>query len=392
MKRYLINLLLYNPLLYTVYNKIGSFLIKTLGFFIHKSERKIVFSCLGGRKFDDSPRCIYEEMLKDGRFADFEFVWAFNNPSEFDVPGAKKVRCDSLSYYYNLLTAAIWVTNSSMERGLYFKPDRIFNFNTWHGTPIKLMGSDIDKSYPGMRQKIKKSHEDVFLAQGKYDADIFSRVFNIPSENMRIIGLPRNDELVEKNTEAYRKKIRCKLGIDNSKKVILYAPTFREYQRDDKNNCVLMPPINIEKWRKEIGDNYVLLLRAHYDVVKIMDIKDDDFVKNVSGYPQLNDLMIVSDLLISDYSSIYFDYSIQDKPMLCFAYDYDEYSKNRGMYFDIREELKDYTNNENVLLTEITNLNYNKKIEITQQFRSKYIEQYGNSTRMSLNIISEHIK
>lgn len=391
MKRYFINLLLYNPQLYSFYNFFGSALLRFMSLFIRKSKKIIVFSCLGGRKYDDSPRCIYEAMLKDNRFEGYQFVWAFNEPSKFVVPKAKKIKCDTITYYYYLLIASIWVTNSSMERGLYFKPDRIFNFNTWHGTPIKLMGTDIDEKYPGMKFKIRKSHEDVFLAQGKYDAAIFSRVFNIPYENMRIIGLPRNDELVHKNTESFRDSIRADLGLSKNKKIILYAPTFREYQRDTNNNCVLMPPITINKWRSVLGDSYVLLFRAHYDIIKIMDIVDDDFVKNVSDYPRLNDLMIVSNVLISDYSSIFFDYSIQDKPMLCFSYDYEDYSKNRGMYFDIREELGGSFENEDDLLNEIVSLDYANKIKITQAFRAKYIDNYGYSTPKSIDIISEHI-
>ncbi len=392
MKRYFINLLLYNPRLYSFYNAIGSSFINLFGVFIRKSRNKIVFSCLGGRKYDDSPRCIYEAMLKDTRFNDYQFVWAFNEPSKFIVPKGQSIKCDSIQYYYHLLSSSIWVTNSSMERGLYFKPDRIFNFNTWHGTPIKLMGTDIDNKYPGMKHKVKKSHEDIFLAQGKYDADIFSRVFNIPSGNMRIIGLPRNDELVYKNNDTFRNAIRKELGLCPTKKIILYAPTFREYQRDGSNNCVLLPPIDINKWKTELGDDFVLLFRAHYDIIKILDIKDDDFVKDVSGYPYLNDLMIVSDLLVSDYSSIFFDYSIQDKPMLCFPYDYEEYRKKRGMYFDIREALSSNCENEEMLIKELKELDYPQRISITQAFRSKFIQEYGSATQKALDIISEHIQ
>ena len=391
-KRFLINQLLYKPYLFTIYTKVGSVIVRVMGVFIRKSNNKIVFSCLGGRKYDDSPRCIYEAMINDNRFDGCKFIWAFNEPSKFDVPRANKIKCDSFLYYYHLLSASIWITNSSMERGLYFKPDRIFNFNTWHGTPIKLMGIDIDEKYPGMKQNIKKSHEDIFLAQGKYDADIFSRVFNIPYENMRIIGLPRNDELVSKNNESFRESIKKKLGIPNNKTIILYAPTFREYERDGNNNCVLLPPIRLNKWEELLGEKYVLLFRAHYDIIRVMDIKEDGFIKNVSSYPCLNDLMIVSDILISDYSSIYFDYSIQDKPMLCFPYDYEEYAKNRGMYFDIREELGEYSMNEDALLNEIVNLDYSFKITITKKFRSKFVQEYGNATLKSLDIISEHLK
>lgn len=87
-----------------------------------KKKNRIVFSSFGGRKYDDSPRCIYEEMLQDSRFKNYELIWALGNPDDFNIPGAKKVKCDSLAYYKILMSAAVWVTNSTMERGLSFKP------------------------------------------------------------------------------------------------------------------------------------------------------------------------------------------------------------------------------------------------------------------------------
>ena len=105
----------------------------------------------------------------------------------------------------------------------------------------------------------------------------------------------------------------------------------------------------MEKWRRMLGEEYILLFRAHYEVAKGLNIVDDDFVREMSGYPQLEDLMIVSDILISDYSSIFFDYSIMAKPMLAFCYDYDRYASERGMYFDIREWLPSAENEDELL-------------------------------------------
>lgn len=390
-KRALINLVKYNKLLYNLYYQIGSIGVKILGLFVRKNKKCIVFSSFGGRKYDDSPRCIYEEMKKDLRFRDYELVWALGNPNAFDIPGAKKVKCDTLAYYKTLMSASVWVTNSTMERGLSFKPKRIFNFNTWHGTAIKLMGLDINKGNTSFGSKGKENHNDVMLAQGQYDVDIFSRVFGVPKENFRVIGLPRNDELVNCNTEENRKRIREVLGIKEGKKVILYAPTFREYDKDAGQNCKLSLPVDLKKWEKMLGNEYVLLIRAHYEVVKMMDFEDNDFVKNVSSYPNLNELMIVSDMLVSDYSSIFFDYSIQDKPMLCFAYDYEKYASKRGMYFDIREKLGGNSENENQLIDTIRNLNIEKSIHITRMFRNIFIEQSGSASKQSVDIIWKYM-
>lgn len=390
-KRSLINIVKYNRLIYSFYFNIGSLAVRLLGFFVSKKKNRIVFSSFGGRKYDDSPRCIYEEMLQDSRFKNYELIWALGNPDDFNIPGAKKVKCDSLAYYKILMSAAVWVTNSTMERGLSFKPKNIFNFNTWHGTALKLMGCDISKENTSFGSKEKECHNDVLLAQSKYDVDIFSRVFSTPVENFRMIGLPRNDELINCNTEENRKRIREKLGIKENKKVILYAPTFREYDKDTKHNCKLVVPIDLKKWEKELGDNYILLIRAHYEVVKIMNFDEDDFIKNVSLYPNLNELMIVSDMLISDYSSIFFDYSVQDKPMLCFTYDYEKYASKRGMYFDIREKLDSNNIDEDNLIKAIKTIDTTKAIEITRKFRKEFVEQSGNASKMSVDIIWNYL-
>ena len=110
----------------------------------------------------------------------------------------------------------------------------------------------------------------------------------------------------------------------------------------------------------------------------------------MSSYPQLEDLMIVSDILISDYSSIFFDYSIMEKPMFCYAYDYDKYNIERGLYFDIRKELKS-TEDEDQLISMIKTLNKEEMVEKTRRFKEKFVDKYGNATQSALDIIYEAI-
>lgn len=254
------------------------------------------------------------------------------------------------------------------------------------------MGYDISKENTSFGSKGKDCHDDIMLAQGRYDVDVFSRAFRVPFENFRITGLPRNDELVHNNTDAIRNDIRTKFGINGGKKVILYAPTFREYDKDAGCNCVLSLPIDLQKWEKELKDEYVLLMRAHYEVVRGLNFEENDFIKNVSSYSNLNELMIVSDLLVSDYSSIFFDYAVQDKPILCFAYDYEKYAKQRGMYFDIREKLGGNSNNEDELIETLKNLDIAKAVTYTQAFRKEFIEEFGHASKKAVDIIWNYLK
>lgn len=379
----------YVKFLYACYYYVGTFSLRLLRLFVKQQDHLILFIAYGGRKYDDSPKCIYEAMCRDGRFDDYELVWAFNSPDTYTIGRGRKIKTDTLQYFATALKARCWVTNSSVERGLSFKGKRTFYLNTWHGGAIKLMGSDIPQKNTSFRTK-SKTKLDVMLSQSDYEARMFSRVFNIPLERFAIIGRPRNDELVAAKPDDI-KRLKASLNIESSKKVILYAPTFREYENKGAG-CHLSIPVDFHKWEKCLSDEYVLLFRAHYEVASYMNVQDSDFLRNVSDYPQLNDLMIVADILISDYSSIFYDFSVMGKPMLCFAYDYEEYSQKRGLYFDIRKELScENICNEDQLLDAITHLDKKKACLLSCQFRDKYVTAYGEATQKSLDIIASEL-
>lgn len=386
----LINRVKYSKTIYTIYYYIGSWLISLLKLFVKTDDKLIVFASFGGRKYDDSPKAIYESMLVDRRFDGYKLVWAFMQPEKYVLPRGEKVKIDTFSYYKKLLSARVWVTNSSMNRGLDFTGNHTFELNTWHGSAIKKMGTDINRCNTSFGFINTKKNEGVMLAQSEYDVDVFTNAFRKAKDEFRIVGLPRNDELAHA-TKDIQSATKQRLGISTNKKVILYAPTFREYDKDSGNNVVLTPPINLELLQEQLGDDFVFLFRAHYEVAKVMGIEDNDFVKNVSSYPNLNDLMIVSDMLISDYSSIFFDYSIQGKPMLCYCYDYEKYAIKRGMYFDIRDYLPN-ADNEDDLIKLIQNTDTTKENAATKRFQEHFVTEYGSAAKKSLDIIYDKIR
>ncbi len=388
LKRILTNIVKYFGFIYTIYFYLFSFVLKILRLFVKTDKNLILITSFGGKKFDDSPKCIFDAMKNDARFDNCRFVWAFHQPEKFEVEGADVIKTDTVKYFVTSLKAGCWITNSSIERGLQFKGKDTFYFNTWHGSPIKKMGSDISQANKSFKTK-SKSQVDVMTTQSDFETNVFSRVFCIPKENFLKCGLPRNDELANYD-DAKREHIRQKLGIPSDKKAILYAPTFREYERDAMRSCVLDIPASFKEWEDVLGSEYVLLLRAHYEVEKVMNIEDNEFLRNVSDYPVLNELMIASDILVSDYSSIFFDYSVMDKPMLHFAYDYDKYAISRGVYFDIRQCVSGGTN-ETELMDIILNMDESKEIQKTVAFRNKYVNYYGNAVSQSVDCIAKRI-
>lgn len=380
----------YYKFLYSWYYYIMGFFLWLLKKVVKPDKNIILFSSFGGKKFDDSPKVIYDLMLLDNRFNQFKLVWAFHKPDNFEIPRGEKVRTDTWSFFITALRARCWITNSSIERGIKFKGKNTFYLNTWHGTPIKRMGADIATINKSFRRK-GKSALDAFLVQGKFEAEIFSRVFRINPNKIYLYGLPRNDSLVN-YAKTDKELIAKELGLPAGKRVILYAPTFREYDRDNKKRCIIAPPININKWKKNLSQDYVFLFRAHYEVAKALHIEfDNEFIFDVSRYGILNKLMLVSDLLISDYSSIFFDYSIMEKPMFCFAYDYDRYASERGMYFDIRQKLTSCSN-EDSLIDAIKKLDSQKEIKKAINFKKEFIDAYGEATQLSLNLIYNNIE
>ncbi len=380
--------------LYGLYFYVMSGVLKLLGFFIRTDDKLILFNSYGGKKYDDSPRAIYEQMLKDDRFSDCKLVWAIQEPDKVRVSGrAEVVKADSFKYFITALKAHVWVTNSSMERGLNFKKKGTLCFNTWHGSAIKVMGIDIKDENQSFKSKVLV-RADIMLAQSQYDIDTFSHAFQLPGSRFRMTGLPRNDVLAN-YTKNDVDRIKEKLGLDKSKIVLLYAPTFREYTKGTNNEVVLNVPMNLKHWQDVLGDGYVVLFRAHYEVAKHMKVEGYPMFLDMSSYPDLNELMIVADALISDYSSIYFDFSVTHKPMYCFAYDYDEYIANRGMYLSLKDELPCAIHeDENGIIGELLKFSETKE-EMQKQttaFQQKYVTECGHGAEKSCNIIADILR
>lgn len=376
------NILKTNKIMYLLYSTIMNLLLKILSLFIKVDDKTILFNSFGGKKFDDSPRVIFEYMISSEKYNNFKFYWVFDNPEKYSIEKANIIKNNSLKFFIIALKSKYWITNSGIERGLKFKNKKTIYINTWHGTAIKHIGKDENN----LKIKFNTSKPDIMYAQSNYDINIFSHVFDIPKENIILTGLPRNDEL--KNvTKKEIDRIKKELNIPLNKKVILYAPTFREYTRD-KNGCILAPPINLKLWEQELGNEYILIFRAHYEVNKILGIKESNFIKNYSNYSKLNDLLKISDILISDYSSIMIDYSILERPIFNYTYDYEEYKEKRGMYFELSEKLPDNCiDNEKKLLNRIKNINYEKEEKKTIKFKKEFVEKYGNAKKYIDEII-----
>lgn len=373
-------ILKHNLMMQKSYKVIMSFVFKTISIFIPINDKMILFSA-HGRRYNDSPKAIYQKMINDSMYNGYEFVWALDDPNKYDIPGGSKVKMDTIKYFITALKAKYWITCVNIERGLHFKKKQTIYLNTWHGTPLKLIGNAVTG-----RKDFDFSSVDIFCAAGKYEKEIYKRDFNVLEDNILLSGLPRNDELYNVLDEQIANYKRL-LNIPADKKVILYAPTWRD-STDNGKSYSIRPPINIDYWKNELQDEYVLLLRTHAYTNEVLGIEFDEFARDFSSYPDINQLLIVADILISDYSATIFDYSILERPIICFGYDYHEYMKDRGFYLDLEEEIPNgVIRTQEKVIEKILTLDYRNECKKTSDFKNKYLNTSGNATVQCIDLL-----
>lgn len=376
-------ILMHNRFLYAIYYYIMTFLIHILKLFVRSDPKLILFVSYSGAYFNDSPRAVYEKMLEDPRFRDYKLVWAFQNPKKFPSV-SNRIKIDSFTYFKTALKARCWVTNVAVERGLGFSGKHTYYFHTTHTTLPKLCGKDAEKT--AAFTTLGGYRYDCSCAQSEIEAELQLSMYGLKPEQVLICGYPKNDYLVNAPATE-RERIRSVLGIPKEKKVVLYAPTFREVP------ALTGEHVHFETWKNILGDSYVVLFRAHPVVRDSMKVKPDGkFVIDVSDYPENAELMLASDILISDYSGIFYEFGVLGRPMYCYAYDYDDYTKNRQLYFDLRTELPGGFLDEEALIARVRAGLDKEEQTLLDTFRTRYVRYFGHATEASVNNIFEHLE
>lgn len=275
---------------------------------------------------------------------DYKFVWIFKQPGK-KIPGdPKQVKRFSFRYYYYLATSKYWISNSRMPLHLSKREGNIY-IQTWHGTPLKKLVFDmaeIHSADPNYKKIFYQQSRrwDYLLSPNQYSSEIFRRAFKF-EKKMLEFGYPRNDILYNPNQEEYAKSIKTKLGIPLDKKVILYAPTWRDDEYYGPGKYKFQLKLNLEEMQEHLGEEYIILLRMHYFIANNIDTANvNGFAYNLSKYDDIAELYLISDLLITDYSSVFFDYANLQRPILFYTYDLEKYRDTlRGFYINIEEDV-----------------------------------------------------
>ena len=295
-----------------------------------------------GKACTDNPRAIADELRRRGD--DREHLWAVNDWSVPLPDGATGVLTGTEDYFEALARARYLISNDDMTPA-YAKRDGQVYVQTWHGTPLKRIGFDVDQpqfmsgtSYlDHLARDVAKW--DLLLSPNPFSTPIMQRAFRYDGEICES-GYPRNDLLCSPDTERIAEQVRARLGIPAGKRVVMYAPTWRDNQYYASGRYRFDFRLDLERAWRELGDGYVILLRGHHHMADDVPAGTrPGFVINVTRYPEITDLFLVSDAIITDYSSVMFDFAPTGRPMLFYTYDLEQYrDKLRGFYFDFQAE------------------------------------------------------
>lgn len=325
-------------------------------------QNKIIASTFKGMKYGDNPQFIFEQLrLLDDKI---DFVWLKRDGYIYDVPSWVR----GVSYFltlktiYELSTAKVIINTHRFQKNIRKRKGQLF-IETWHGgVPIKKLEADVPKFCKNkiIMDEIEATNRltDVYISQSDFLSDIYRRAFKYEGPIWKC-GYPRNDILFSDNREI-NQRIRKIYNLQNEH-IVLYAPSFRDsfYKEID----ISVYSINFTKLRDTLihrfGGEWVIMTRWHplfaAKIAKKMNLPPQ--VIDVTNYPDIQDLLMIAEIVISDYSSCMFDAALRNIPCFIYATDVEDYKSDRGMYFEMEELPFPYASNNEKLMQNI--LNYN---------------------------------
>ncbi|MET0997446.1 MAG: CDP-glycerol glycerophosphotransferase family protein [Marmoricola sp.] len=289
--------------------------------------------------YADSPRALSERLGEADGSLRRQWVTSGENQFPADV---STVRRHSAAYFRALLSTDLLVANDIVSKHLVKGP-RVRYLQTWHGTPLKLIGHDERAhAYTGARAHLKRMERDVakwdyLLSPSPACSEMFRSAFRYEGEIWET-GYPRNDLLRSAHAAARRDEVRRTLGIAPGAVAVLHAPTWRDDDKNDEGRfrqSVMLDPVLMAE---ALPEDARLLLRLHRNVTERPADDGSGFVLDVSDHPEIADLYLAADVLVSDYSSAVYDFAVTGKPIILFAPDLDRYRDSvRGLYFDYED-------------------------------------------------------
>ncbi|TYP86950.1 CDP-glycerol glycerophosphotransferase family protein [Blastococcus xanthinilyticus] len=298
---------------------------------------KIVYVAFRGH-FSDSPRALYEALLAQGVDATHTWLSAPHTAATFPAE-VETVTFGSPECIAALEGADLVISNDHIPLDWEKRPGTTY-LQTWHGTMLKRIHNDVLWAPEGRLAYLDQdiARWDLLLSPNAVTTERLRKAFGYTGP-IHETGLPRNDLLQSPDRDRLRAEARADLGVGEDQTVVLYTPTWRDdlvFEGSGERDFEF--PIDLEEFGTRLGGDHVLLLRLHNMVMSRLEIAEGSAVRDVCSHPDIRDLYLAADLMVTDYSSTMFDFAITGRPMLFYTYDLDRYRDQlRGFYFDLAE-------------------------------------------------------
>ncbi|MBP3038598.1 CDP-glycerol glycerophosphotransferase family protein [Bacillaceae bacterium Marseille-Q3522] len=349
-----------------------------------KKNKVLLFSYYG-QQYGCNPKYISQYLQKAYETGTFDIVWAFADPSvqQRKLKGVRTVKTMTPAYFYELCTAKVIITNFRTTN-LFVKRKKQYYIQTWHSScRLKQIEQDAEESLPQSYIKMAKkdaSKCDLLVSGSRYSTEIMERAFWYKGE-IYPFGTPRNDLFFQQNM-GRRTSILRKLSIPGSYKITLYAPTFRSNQ--DMELFSFDKEKALASLSSRFGGRWLLLVKLHpHMIMQANEIAAGENIIDVTTYDDIQELLMISDVLITDYSSLMFDFAITRRPCFLYVPDLETYvNEERSFYFQIDKLPFLHAVHENQLHDRIRNFNSSNYAEVLEIFLQK-IGSYekGNASK-----------
>jgi len=367
-------------------------LIMHLGWIFPVKNSQIYFSS-HNKQYSCSPKCIYE-YIKSLYGDEFFYIWVGDGKNNTGGSRTVFIKHKSIKDGYYLLTSKIIISNQGFPARIPFRKSQIL-FDTWHGMAYKKIGirdSEKKKNY-FLNFMVKKTGKrtDFILSPCKKFTDAISEALLIDSSKFLPYGLPRNDLFFSASLD--KDFIKSKIGVDASTSILLYAPTYRG--EPNQNNYRLSDAgldltAAVKTAEAKFKKKFILLYRAHHAMGN-SDL-NGDFIKNVTSYPDMQDLLYIADVMITDYSSTIWDFSFAFRPCFLFTPDLYDYIGERNFYFPISEWPFPFATTNEKLCENILNFNEDENVKrIKKHHDDLGSYEDGNATKKASEFLMNKI-
>jgi CDP-glycerol glycerophosphotransferase len=300
----------------------------------------VAYDSFNGKQYSDAPRAVHEAFL--ARDADLAHTWVTRDGQAPVPEGTGTVEANSRAWFEALATSRYIVANTHLPPWIRRRPGQVIA-QTWHGIGFKRVAFDMDSVQFANPTYLDKLAEEApnwsfLVSPSSFCTEIMRRAFRYEGE-IAEIGSPRNDLLFTADRAAITDRVRRTVGVPGDRKILLYAPTWRDNVFYGPGRYKFDMRLDVSQFPPEFQREYALLVRRHPNTVDDLLGHDSDFVFDVANYPDVRDLLVAAEVLVTDYSTISLDFLNTGRPVLFYTYDLASYRDNlRGFYFDLEGE------------------------------------------------------